>query len=291
MDSIKMNSVTGIPYSSYDYINNVGTNPVVLIILSIVIILYYILFASLGKSTGSSGVGYTSSGTSGSGKSGGMVFLEVLLWSVFIVLVLLNGMTYFFDINIVAGIKNIFSDVPEVDITVSPPEGNTQAPDPVPEIKIKRQVFHVPDNKYTYDDAKAICKAYGSRLANYSDMKKAHEEGADWCGFGWSDGQYAYYPTQMEKWKKLQDIKGHEHDCGRPGINGGYIANPNVRFGINCFGYKPKITQQEAQLMEETPLYPRTQDEVNFDKRVDYWRNNLSEILVSPFNHNNWSMI
>ena len=262
MDSITMNSVTGIPYSSYDYINNVGTNPVVLIILSIVIILYYILFASLGKSSGlpgTSGMGAISSGAPGSGKSGGMVFLEVLLWSVFIVLVLLNGMTYFFDINIVAGIKNIFSDVPEVDITVTPPDGDTQAPDPVPEIKIKRQVFHVPDNKYTYDDAKAICKAYGARMANYSDMKKAHEEGADWCGFGWSDGQYAYYPTQMEKWKKLQDIKGHEHDCGRPGISGGYIENPNVRFGINCFGYKPKISQEEAQLMEETPLYPRTQ--------------------------------
>ena len=117
MDSITMNSVTGIPYSSYDYINNVGTNPVVLIILSIVIILYYILFASLGKSSGlpgTSGLGAISSGAPGSGKSGGMVFLEVLLWSVFIVLVLLNGMTYFFDINIVAGIKNIFSDVSEV---------------------------------------------------------------------------------------------------------------------------------------------------------------------------------
>jgi len=282
-----MDSVTGIPYSSYDYINNIGTNPIVLIILSIVIILYYILFASLGKYTGSSGVGYTPSGISGNGKSEGTVFLEILLWSVFIALVLLNSMTYFFDVNIVATIKNIFSDVPQVDITVSSPNST----DEVPETKLKRQVFHIPNNKYTYDDAKAICKAYGSRLANYSDIKKAHEQGADWCGFGWSDGQYAYYPTQMEKWKKLQDIKGHEHDCGRPGINGGYIANPNVRFGINCFGYKPKITQEESQLMEETPLYPRTQDEVNFDKRVDYWRNNLSEILLSPFNYKNWNML
>ncbi len=287
MNGIKMNSVTGIPYSSYDYINNIGTNPIVLIILSIVIILYYILFASLGKYTGSSGVGYTPSGISGNGKSEGTVFLEILLWSVFIALVLLNSMTYFFDVNIVATIKNIFSDVPQVDITVSSPNST----DEVPETKLKRQVFHIPNNKYTYDDAKAICKAYGSRLANYSDIKKAHEQGADWCGFGWSDGQYAYYPTQMEKWKKLQDIKGHEHDCGRPGINGGYIANPNVRFGINCFGYKPKITQEESQLMEETPLYPRTQDEVNFDKRVDYWRNNLSEILLSPFNYKNWNML
>ena len=30
--------------------------------------------------------------------------------------------------------------------------------------------------------------------------------------------------------------------CGLPGINGGYIDNPNIRFGVNCYGYKPKIT-------------------------------------------------
>jgi hypothetical protein len=288
MDSITMNSVTGIPYSSYDQMNNLGTNPVVLIILSIVIVLYYVLFASLGKSSSGTSNGETS-GTSP--KSGGIIFLEILLWSVFIALVLLNGMTYFFDINIVAGIKNIFSGVPEIDVTVTPPAGDAQSPDPVPEIKIEKQVFHIPDNKYTYENAKALCKAYGSRLANYSDIKKSHDKGADWCGFGWSEGQYAYYPTQLEKWKKLQNIKGHEHDCGRPGINGGYIANPNVRFGANCYGYKPKITQQEAQMMEQAPMYPRTKEEQNFDKRVDYWRNNIADILVAPFNHNNWSII
>ena len=85
--------------------------------------------------------------------------------------------------------------------------------------------------------------------------------------------------------------EGHEHDCGRPGINGGYIANPNVRFGVNCYGYKPKITQEEAELMANTPMYPRTQREIEFDKKVDYWRNKLPEILVAPFNHNNWSII
>ena len=278
-----MNSVTGIPYSSYDYINNYGTNPVILIILSIVIVLYYVLFASLGKTNGSSSPGASIE------KNKGAVFLEILLWSVFISLVLLNGMAYFFDINIVAGIKNIFTGVPEIDITVDAPDDN--AITPVPEIKIEKQVFHIPDNKYTYENARALCKAYGSRLANYVEIDKAYKKGADWCGFGWSHGQYAYYPTQLDKWKKLQNIKGHEHDCGRPGINGGYIENPNVRFGVNCYGYKPKITQDEAQTMNEAPLYPRTQEEANFDKRVDYWRNNLTDILVAPFNHNNWSMI
>ena len=55
----------------------------------------------------------------------------------------------------------------------------------------------------------------------------------------------AFYPTQKSTWNKLQKIKGHEHDCGRPGINGGYIDNPNVRFGVNCFGSKPAISAEE----------------------------------------------
>ena len=33
----------------------------------------------------------------------------------------------------------------------------------------------------------------------------------------------ALFPTQYKSWKKLQKQKGRENDCGRPGINGGYI--------------------------------------------------------------------
>jgi hypothetical protein len=101
----------------------------------------------------------------------------------------------------------------------------------------------------------------------------------------------AFYPTQTDKWEKLQKIEGHEHDCGRPGINGGYIDNPNVRFGANCFGYKPVITEKEMNQMGNTPLYPKTNKELQFDKNVEMWRKKLSEITVAPFNNKNWSII
>ena len=213
------------------------------------------------------------------------------------VLVILNGMSYMFNIDVTASIRNLFSKSPEVDILVDPEDaagdipGYDEGGTSVPEIKIEKQVFHVPNNKYTYGDARALCKAYGGRLATYKELSDAYENGADWCGYGWSDGQMALYPTQYDKWAHLQGIKGHEHDCGRPGINGGYIDNKNVRFGANCYGYKPKITSKEAEIMQNTPLYPKTQKELNFEKRVDYWRQRLPEILVAPFNHNNWSII
>ena len=280
--SVNINSTTGIPYSM---MNDLSINPIVIAVVVIIIILYYVLFASLG-STGT-GAGTMSGTMSGTDTGKGIVFIEVLLWGVFILLVLLNGMAYIFNINIIASIKNLFSSTPIIDIIVD--KENTE--NIIPEIQSKQQVFHINDNKYDYENSKAICQAYGGRLANYKEISDAYNEGADWCGFGWSDGQMALYPTQTEKWNTLQGIKGHEHDCGRPGINGGYIDNPNVRFGVNCYGYKPKISPEEAQNMMTTPLYPKTNTEIEFDKKVDYWRTKIHDIIVAPFNHNNWSVI
>jgi hypothetical protein len=101
----------------------------------------------------------------------------------------------------------------------------------------------------------------------------------------------ALFPTQAETYKNLQKIPGHEHDCGRPGVNGGYIANPNVRFGVNCFGYKPEMTAVEEELMENTTPYPLTEKDIMMEKKVEYWKKKLPDILVSPFNYNNWTKI
>ena len=281
---VSLNSNNGSPYS-YDYLNNIGINPYVLFILIIVVVGYYILFSSLG----SSAEPISSGGPSGSG----LKILEIILWGLFIVLILLNGMTYIFNTSVTATLKNLFTSTPEVDIVLNTEQNdsNPLMPSSVPEITRKPQVFHIPGNKYTFDDSKAICSAYGGRLATYKEMEDSYKDGADWCSFGWSDGQMAFYPTQTEKWTNLQAIEGHEHDCGRPGINGGYIDNPNVRFGVNCFGYKPKISQQEMEQMGNTPLYPKTNKEIDFDKKVDHWRSKLSQITVAPFNNANWSII
>lgn len=275
---VKYDSIMGIPSNTFDQFNNYGKNPVVLMSLFVIIILYYIFFFSLGAKVEER----TTT------KDSYMVFLEVLLWGVFLTLLLLNGMQYFFNVNVTAEIKNLFTDQPEVDITVE----NTQGSEPpIPEIREQKQLFHIPDNKYTYEDSKALCQAYGARLANYNEMEEAYKKGGEWCSYGWSKDQMALYPTQKKTWEHLQKIKGHEHDCGRPGINGGYIANPNVRFGVNCFGYKPDINSREADLLQEGQIYPKTMKDINFQKRIEYWKTKISDILVSPFNHDVWSLV
>jgi hypothetical protein len=284
---VNFNSIVGFPdtkmigtgiSSSTNSISQI--NIAVIVVFLIIMIGYYSFLSSLGS-------GASQSATVSAESSGGVGLIEILLWAIFVVLIMINGMTYIFNIDIVASVKDIFTAKPIIDIASSIGDIDTK----VPEAKSKKQVFHIPDNKYTYDDAKAICKAYDARLATYKEMSESFDKGADWCGFGWSDGQMALYPTQFEKWQNLQKIPGHEHDCGRPGINGGYISNPKVKYGINCYGYKPKINDVEIQDMETKPMYPKTKKEIDFEKKVEKWKERLPDILISPFNHDNWSIL
>ena len=206
-----------------------------------------------------------------------------------IILIIINAFQYFFSINITAYITDLFTNKPVVNVVVDQTTMNDSYNSaPVPTIKFKKQVFNIPGNYYNYTNAKALCNAYGARLANYDEVEKSYNNGGEWCNYGWSDGQMALFPTQQKTFDNLQKIKGHEHDCGRPGVNGGYIANPNVQFGVNCYGHKPKIREEEEDLMKTSTPYPKTQVDIIFQKRVDYWKNKVDEILVSPFNYNTW---
>ena len=275
---VDMNTILGVP--SMNFLNTNMANPLIITLLVFILVIYFVLFASLGNNT-------ESMNASSSSKAG----LEILLWGVFLVIIIINGINYFLNVNIITSIKNLFSGEPEIDITVErETEGDITGTTTVPELKFEKQVYHIPGNKYTFDDARAVCKAYGNRLANYKEIENAYQNGDDWCSYGWSEDQMALFPTQMERWERLQKIEGHENDCGRPGINGGYIANPNVRFGVNCYGYRPKITAQEAEMMKNIPLFPKTQKELDFQKRIEYWKNKITNIIVAPFNSNNWSM-
>jgi hypothetical protein len=218
----------------------------------------------------------------------------------FILVVIYKGYQILFNKTITASIHDFFTNNPKIDIHLNNQPTNTiTTPTPILDkyglqpVSIKQggvdQVFNVPGNIYTYDNARALCKAYDGRLATYDEIESAYKKGGEWCNYGWSEGQNVYFPTQEKTYNELQDIEGHENDCGRPGINGGYIANPQVRFGANCYGKKPIITQDEREIMETTPLYPLNKKDIWFNKQVDYFKTQLNNILISPFNKQSWS--
>ena len=265
------------PVNMYDYLNSYILNPTVFIIIILVIVVFFIFSYSLDNTNVSLGDGNDTSSNIMSG----------LVIVILLILIVINAFQYFFSINVTAYIQGLFTPNTTVDIVV---DQSTYQPEasPVPEIRFKKQVFNIPGNYYNYENAQAICKAYGSDLASYDQIEKAYNSGAEWCNYGWSDNQLALFPTQKQTYNHLQTIPGHENDCGRAGINGGYIANPNVKFGVNCYGYKPKITPEEQELMKTDSPYPETAKDIAFQKRVDFWKNKVDEILVSPFNYTSW---
>lgn len=273
MEVVNTTSTTD-PVNMYNYLNTYILNPMVFIIILIIILSYYLF-----SSDAVSGLGNSQDSSSGSNVMG--IVILVILACLFIV----NALQYFFSINVTAYISDLFAPIKKVDIVV---DQSLYQPAPVPEIRFKKQVFNIPGNYYDYDNAKALCKAYGADLATYDQIEKAYNNGAEWCNYGWSANQQALFPTQKKTYDHLQTVPGHENDCGRTGINGGYMANPKLRFGVNCYGNKPKITAEEEELMKTTPPYPQSAQDIAFQKRVDFWKTKVGDILVSPFNHNSW---
>jgi hypothetical protein len=209
----------------------------------------------------------------------------VLIVAILCILALVGGIQYLFKTDIYTTLTKD-GTTNEIDIVIDHKTGKREEEDTD---EPKPEVFNIPGNYYSYDKAQNLCKAYGARLANYNEIETAYENGAQWCNYGWSDKQLALFPTQQETYDELQKIPGHEHDCGRPGINGGFMANPDVEYGVNCFGMKPDISNDEKFLMENSTIYPKTRKDKVQDTQVENLKKQLGDILISPFNAKNWS--
>jgi hypothetical protein len=151
------------------------------------------------------------------------------------------------------------------------------------------EVFNVAQNKFTYYDAEPLCKALGAELANYEQVKDAWGKGADWCNYGWVRGQMAVYPTQQNTYDKLQMGPADQRGvCGTTGLNGGYFDNPEMRFGVNCYGKKPsQSAHDEAELMDEGKI-PRSPETLKVDQMVQEFKKEADSLFVKPFNNDKW---
>jgi hypothetical protein len=148
----------------------------------------------------------------------------------------------------------------------------------------KKEVFYVSGNDYTYDEAPALCAAYEADLASYDQVMEAYSGGAEWCGYGWTQGGMALYPTQQATWEALQQEtdQSKRTGCGRPGVNGGYF-DASTKFGVNCYGVKPDNKDVKLPL----PL-PGT-NTADFNNMVNKFRSMIGKITLSPFNRDVWS--
>lgn len=154
----------------------------------------------------------------------------------------------------------------------------------------RKEVFNISSNRYSYYDAEPLCKALGAEVASFEQVKDAFEKGADWCNYGWVKGQMAVYPTQESTWQQLQDgPEDQRNACGNPGINGGYFDNPELRFGVNCYGVKPVQKDHDAQEIAKREGQPLTPGALEFEKLVAKYRGEVNSIGLLPFNSDSWA--
>ena len=149
-----------------------------------------------------------------------------------------------------------------------------------------KQVYNISENKFTAKEAKAACKAFGGELASIEQLVDAYRKGADWCNYGWIEGQMAFYPTQKSTWDILQKNSTAEkrNVCGKPGLNGGYFNNPDLRFGVNCYGIKPEPRGKER--VKQTLV---SDEDAELNAMVTQFKRELDNITLLPFNRDDWT--
>ena len=75
-----------------------NTNPLILLILVIILLIYFVLFSNLGETAPSANI-----------ESSGISIIEIIMWGLIVFLVLINGMQYFFQIDVDTALKNLFN--------------------------------------------------------------------------------------------------------------------------------------------------------------------------------------
>jgi hypothetical protein len=228
-----------------------------------------------------------------------MMITEGALWLLLVIILFIDFFKYVLKISLYDLFPFLSPEtVPEPSEDETPEKCEPSEPVDDP----KSEVFNISNNLYTYEDAQAICKSYNASLATYDQVERAYNNGGEWCNYGWSADQMILFPTQKKTWEKLQKLdEGREcnsktpsrkNNCGRPGVNGGYIANPYARFGVNCFGKKPAPTKSDKSRMNamQSNVYPKTLEERKLEKKVDYWKENSSKYLqINSYSTDAWN--
>jgi len=186
-------------------------------------------------------------------------------------------------------VNNMVKQVDDLDST-----GPSPGPASLDSANAKNEeVFNIGTQAFTYEDAQSVCSSYGARLATYEEVEDAYNKGGEWCNHGWSEGQMILFPTQKGTWDKLQKGK-NKAACGRPGVNGGMMADPYQRFGANCYGVKPKPTDDELAKLAEAAAagdsLPMTEEDRILAMKAQYWKEKGGDLIkVNAFNGKSWS--
>lgn len=133
--------------------------------------------------------------------------------------------------------------------------------------QVKEEVFLI-YNKYNYQEASNVCKVlFNGRLATKRDLDDALKKGANWCSWGWLEGQAVGYPVQKDYWVKTDAVnKGF---CGpTAGLNIIESMDPLKKFYVTCYGIKPNQGKKDKAV------------HVKMEKKVKYRESSLQQDIA-----------
>lgn len=164
----------------------------------------------------------------------------------------------------------------------------------------EKEVFNIDNNAYTYDEAPLVCQSFNAELATLNQVNDAYNKGANWCNYGWIQNQMAVFPIQHSFYDALHKSGDKNKDkCGSPGINGGFFKDKSLKFGVNCYGYKPSPDPAKIVYLNHVEKHDPLSS--NIVSALDTMNPNAAKlkkikddiynksINIRPFNDNKWS--
>ena len=204
--------------------------------------------------------------------------LEWILLIFFMGIIAVIGTNYFFGVEITSTLSSLFSkpkvniDIVKQNSDIDSNDSNTNSNSSLNfnaiKLNSKPETYHI-NGKFDYSMARSVCKAYNATLATLEQIQGAYKKGGEWCDYGWSEDEMVLYPTQKASWEKYQE-GDDKHQCGIPGINGGYNTYLNQQLGVNCYGVKPPGKMPIQMTPVEKKILPK-------------------QGTLSPFNYTQWN--
>jgi hypothetical protein len=220
-------------------------------------------------------------------------FIDMVAWFIFIIVLISDFFSIFFNTSISNALLSDWINLLNKSSSQVDSSANSDSSANYGYSNyIGDEVFNISNNIYTYNDAKEVCSIYGAKLATYDQVEHAYNKGGEWCNYGWSEGQLALFPTQKSTWSKLQGSEHTKNQCGRPGINGGFMENEQMLFGVNCFGKKPQASDKEIKMMQANQdiHIPNTPENAEKKAKLDFLKKNKDTLLVvNSFKRGDWS--
>lgn len=170
----------------------------------------------------------------------------------------------------------------------------------------EKEVYSVHTNQWEYDDAEAVCKLEDpeAELATYEQLVKSAENGAHWCNIGWiksdkttnedDERRRAMYPIQKDLFDKNKDKCGIKWNNSNSmefadtdyALQGG-LYKKNNKFGVNCYGVKREMTDDEKWLLKQKLKSSNPE----LDAAIERVRAKKGDkpLLLHPYQQQQWS--